>query len=613
MMWRTRRLQATHPPRSTSGGRSWLLGLAAVCVIVFNSPAARAYTLKIDTRPSHAKVFLTDKYRGETPIHIPSLKQGWYPLRLVKDGYETIETNVWVGLDSTKTWELEPVATSTSKRSPISDSTNISQLLQQADAYFDKHWFLTPEQTNAFAVYQRVMKLLELAPQDAASRRHILGKMRAMAEQYQRWGDANAQQANPDKARVYYERYLTIAAYIRETFGAVNALPVEDVQQQLAELERLDAQPVAAGPTPTVAPQSTPTPAIEATPAPTEAAAAGPTPAPLPTADASADILTQLQQARGDVYAVIIGIGDYQDERIPDLRFTEHDAQEFSNVLTDPRYGGVPPQHVKLLLHDEATYRNIKTAIGKWLRRKAGKEDTVIIYYSGHGAPENGDTYWVTHEAEIENLFATALDNNDIADMLARLESRRVITFLDACYSAATVNRSDQTRNLQTEIPWASFAGEGRVTLSASDGTQLSLELDEFQHGVFTYYLLEGLKGGADANQDGVIELEETWDYVKYQVTDAARQAGNPQTPVLQGTMTAGIALTVNLPFLRQQQAADRLNAWKDRLKALYDHEKISTQQFKKAWQQLETGEVERSLDEFLSGKIPLEIFRDIF
>lgn len=318
-------------------------------------------------------------------------------------------------------------------------------------------------------------------------------------------------------------------------------------------------------------------------------------------------------QRPDDVYAVIIGIGDYQDKRIPDLQFTVNDAQGLYDVLTDPEIGGVPKEHIKLLLNEQATDRAIKGAIGGWLSRQAQKEDTVIIYYSGHGAPEIQDTYWVTYNANIDDLYTTALNNNDIAEMLARIESERMITFLDSCYSAATVNRRNRTRNIQTEIPWEKFSGKGRVTISASDGKQLSLELEEYGHGVFTYYLLEGLKGKADTNHDGIIDVDEIWNYVKFQVTETARKAGNSQTPVLQGNLTAGIPLTFNMAMIQQQQQQYQIARKQEQLKQFLMNGEISLPQYNCAYKMIDAGETNIWLEGLLSGQLDPEVFRGSF
>ncbi len=318
-------------------------------------------------------------------------------------------------------------------------------------------------------------------------------------------------------------------------------------------------------------------------------------------------------QRPGNVYAVIIGIGNYQDPQIPDLDYTVNDAQGLYDILTDPDYGGIPKDQIALLLNEQATYSKIKAALGKWLPQQARPEDTVIIYYSGHGAPEGRSFYWVTHNADIDDLYATAMNNNEIAGMLDRIESDRVITFLDSCYSAATVNRTLKTRSISTEIPWEKFSGKGRVAISASDGKQLSLELDEYKHGVFTYYLLEGLRGKADENSDGVIEVDEVWDYVKHQVREIAKKSGNPQTPVLQGSLTAGIPITFNLPLLRQQKQANQVTHKLQQLEELFEGGKILPQHFNCAYKILKSGEYNLWVESLLSGAVDPEIFNDSF
>ncbi len=324
------------------------------------------------------------------------------------------------------------------------------------------------------------------------------------------------------------------------------------------------------------------------------------------------DVAETALPTRNDLYAVIIGIGDYQDKRL-NLRFTVNDAQGLYNILTDPNYGGVPKDHIRLLLNEEATDRNIKGAIGKWLSRQAQEDDTVLIYYSGHGAPEGQDTYWVTYNADIDDLYTTALNNNDITDMLARIRSRRVVTFLDSCYSAATVNRKNRTRSISTEIPWEKFTGKGRVTISASDGKELSLELEEYQHGVFTYYLLEGLKGNADADKDGVVDVDEIWDYVKYQVQERSQKAGNPQTPVFQGSITAGIPLTYNRESFEKTQREKTMKARQEKLAGFYEQGILDANLFTCAMKMMGEGVSNRWLDDLLADKITPQLFNKFF
>lgn len=320
-----------------------------------------------------------------------------------------------------------------------------------------------------------------------------------------------------------------------------------------------------------------------------------------------------MPQKTWNVYAMIIGIGTYQDERL-NLKYTVNDAQGLYDILIDPNYGGVPAENIQLLLNKDATATNIKSA-GRWLRQNASEEDTVIIYYSGHGAPEEGDTYWVTYESDIDNLYATALSNNDIADMLSRIRSKRLITLLDSCYSEATVNRTNRTRDITTKIPFDKFSGEGRVTISASDGQEKSLELEEFQHGVFTYYLLEGLRGKADRNHDYVVDVTEIWGYVEYQVKEAARKKGNEQTPVMQGRLTAGFPLTFDVHASQNAQRKKGIETKQAQLDEFFRQRQISALHYSCAYEMLEAMKTDATLDidPFLEGLLDGTIKPDIF
>jgi uncharacterized caspase-like protein len=320
-------------------------------------------------------------------------------------------------------------------------------------------------------------------------------------------------------------------------------------------------------------------------------------------------------------YAVVVGIGKYRDDRIPRLKYTTVDAESIYEILTDPQYGNFPKSQVKLLLDEQATYNNIKSAIGTWLKRNARKGDTVIIFFAGHGAPEDEKTYWVTYNANIDDLYGTALSNDEIADMLDRTEAKKVIAFLDSCYSAATINRTGEKRSLIiVKDPFQKFRGKGRVIITSSNGKEQSLEIEEFGHGVFTYYLLKALKGQADQNNDGYVELDEVWDYVKYRVTDTARKHGSTQTPIIDGSYSAGIVLSKHPERLRElEQEAEREKKEKEldfkiaKLTDLYSRGEITSSQFDKAVKILESGEKNKLLNDFLSERISLTTFKRVF
>ena len=84
----------------------------------------------------------------------------------------------------------------------------------------------------------------------------------------------------------------------------------------------------------------------------------------------------------------------------------------------------------------------------------------------------------------------------------------------------------------------------GRVIVTASATNEVSLELPELGHGLFTYYLTEGLKGAADLNRDGIVSLQELYEYVEQQVSRKARLVGGKQHPVMKGEQEGVLPLT---------------------------------------------------------------------
>jgi hypothetical protein len=259
-----------------------------------------------------------------------------------------------------------------------------------------------------------------------------------------------------------------------------------------------------------------------------------------------------IQSKIPDRWAVIIGVGQYESSDIPKLRYTVSDAEAMYHVLTG--LGGFKKEHV-LLLTDTTerrpTYRNVKWALGTFLARSAKKDDTVLIYFAGHGAPEVDQRgverdglskYLVPVDAEPDDLYSTALPMDELQTIFGRLEAERIIVFLDSCYSGAAGGRtfaSKKTRasHIDEQFLERLTASKGRAIITASRPTEVSLELAELGHGLFTYYLVQGLKGAADLNQDGIIVLQELYEYLEQNVTQKSRAVGGNQHPVMKGEL----------------------------------------------------------------------------
>lgn len=269
-------------------------------------------------------------------------------------------------------------------------------------------------------------------------------------------------------------------------------------------------------------------------------------------------------------HAVIIGINDYADTGIPDLKYAESDARQLYDALTDPKVGRFHKDNIRLLLGRQATNDNIKAA----LQQLSGvsKNDLVVVFFSGHGAKEGDEAFWVTQAAKAKLLSATALCNSDIRKFLNRIPSERLVVLLDCCYAASTVKKSlDDPGKL-----FGDFAGKGRVTIAGAADNQEALEFPDKKSGVFTYYLVQGLRGTADTNSDGVVTFEELWAYLGENVRKAAVKQGGLHDPVIitEGGVTPRFLLTWN-PAAKSA-ADESLKV----LRKLFDEAKITAEQF---------------------------------
>jgi hypothetical protein len=251
------------------------------------------------------------------------------------------------------------------------------------------------------------------------------------------------------------------------------------------------------------------------------------------------------------IWAVVVGINDYPNIR--KLKYAVNDAKAFYEHLVG--YSRVPRENVTMLLDEEATLTALKSALGTHLKNKAGEEDMVIIFFAGHGATEkdvaspDGDgleKYILPYDADADDLYATALPMADISRIFTRIQSDRLVFIADSCYSGASGGRTIDISGIRANISDAFLervaGGKGRVIMTASGANEVSEERDELGHGVFTYYLIEGLRGKADADKDGLITVDEIFGFVSEAVP---RATGQEQHPVKKGTVEGRLVLGV--------------------------------------------------------------------
>jgi len=285
-------------------------------------------------------------------------------------------------------------------------------------------------------------------------------------------------------------------------------------------------------------------------------------------------------------YALVIGTGEYTDDRIPALPAGSNDARRLYEILIDPAIGMFAQENVTLLLDEAVTRPKVVSALDS-LGRKAGKDDLVIVFFSGHGAVDDrGRPYWVMQNTKIDDLRASALSETEITELLDEIRTTRLVTLIDACYSASTaeIGRSKSLVDIQKIYP--KFKGEGRVAITGSKGDQLSVVISDknhpgYGHSAFTWHVISGMKGSGDTDKDGVVTVDELWDYVKDRTELTARQQGGNQQPQLKGQIGSKFLLTVDGERLvaNSQQFKQLIGS----LKQLFLADKLTPEQYRTA------------------------------
>ena len=227
-------------------------------------------------------------------------------------------------------------------------------------------------------------------------------------------------------------------------------------------------------------------------------------------------------------YAIVIGIENYR-QKLPKADFAVADAKTMTEYLT--KVMGYPEENVVTLLNEHATNVDFAKYFEKWLPNNVEKDGSVFIYYSRHGAPntKTGDAYLVPYDGDQSFIEQTGYPLKKLYESLNKLQAKEIIVPLDSCFSGAggksviAKGARPLVMNLEQDIKLS----KNMIVLSASSGDQISSIYEEKGHGLFTYFMLKGIK-------DGITEIGELFDYLKPHVGRTARKVyNNEQTPQL--------------------------------------------------------------------------------
>jgi hypothetical protein len=255
----------------------------------------------------------------------------------------------------------------------------------------------------------------------------------------------------------------------------------------------------------------------------TETIVAQPSQGAYPTIKSDIDeIPAIMSEPRKNAYAVVIGIENYRS--LPKSDYSRSDATLVKAYL---KALGFQERNIEFLTDEKATRTDIEKSLEAWLPNRAKKDSTVLVYFSGHGAPEpaKGEAYLVPYDGDPNYLPVTGYPLKRLYTSLGKLEAREIIVVLDSCFSGSGC-RSVLAKGARPLVMMAptGILSSNIAVLSATQGSQISTSSPQKGHGVFTYYFLKAIK-------DGKKNLAEIYEHITPQVEDEAKQLNIQQSP----------------------------------------------------------------------------------
>jgi hypothetical protein len=251
--------------------------------------------------------------------------------------------------------------------------------------------------------------------------------------------------------------------------------------------------------------------------------------------------------------ALVIGISDYN--HLQSLKFCKNDGETISKILKTLNYkifdtliGYVKWDTMRDAIFDFFADPNITP------------DDTLIFYYSGHGVPDsNGDIYLSTSDLHPDNPRKRGFAFDDLTKLLQECISTKIVVILDSCYSGSAKiskgHEDDVVKIASAAIQRQSNeinTGEGRCILAASQALQEAYILEEKNHSIFTYYLLQGLSGEDEEAIDkyGNVTVDTLGKYVYNKIMSLPLDKKPKQKPIRKVEVSGDIVLAHYPPLI---------------------------------------------------------------
>lgn len=243
---------------------------------------------------------------------------------------------------------------------------------------------------------------------------------------------------------------------------------------------------------------------------------------------------------------ISIGLSSYRDQQIRSRKYASRDAETVAKYFET--FGGVPASNIHLLTDRKATHSQIEKAFLEWLPTRPMKDGIVIVYFSGQAlVSPTGEIMLVPYDGA--RAATTLYRLKSLESVFAKLNPQQAILVFEGNISLIQDNPTTSV------TPQWELHGDETIRLIAVEGFGTGLNDDTHRHGLFTYYLLRGLRGEADTNHDGKVTLGEIGGFVRQKVAWASKSKFNsvqhPQIiPPLRANDQAADVVLTTLPSL---------------------------------------------------------------
>lgn len=264
---------------------------------------------------------------------------------------------------------------------------------------------------------------------------------------------------------------------------------------------------------------------------------------PIKTIDAQQQPRKELAQVSESspevkIWAVIVGIASYN--HMPTLKYTDDDAYQIYAFLKSPEGGALPDERISLLIDEAATREQILAKMESTFA-KADENDVVMLYYSGHGLP--GSFLPIDYDG-----YNNTIAHHEVKAILDNSKAKHKICFADACHSGSLLAMKSpfNAKRMKSFLNEFENASAGTALFTSSKSEEISMETTGLRQGIYSHFLIKGLKGEADRDRNKIVTISELHDYVSQHVKSYTM---NRQNPVIAGNYDHNMPVSIVIPF----------------------------------------------------------------